>query len=93
MRRRIQIMEALVLLETRVVDLARTLRALANRQGHPIRYEAAQSGAVGRNFASYKAARENLGFEPRIRLREGLARTWQWFLEHTPSPTLGRGAR
>jgi nucleoside-diphosphate-sugar epimerase len=93
MGRRIQITEAPVLLETRIVDLARTLRALANRQDYPIRYKPGHSGEVGRNFASCKAVRENLGFELHIRLREGLARTWQWFLEHTPSSPSGRGAR
>jgi nucleoside-diphosphate-sugar epimerase len=95
MGRRIEITGAPVLVETTVVDLARTLRALANRQDQPIRYEPARRGPSGdgRNFASYKAARENLRFEPRIRLREGLARTWQWFLEHAPSPLPGRGAR
>jgi len=95
MGRRIQITESPVLLETRVVDLARTLRALANRRDHPIRYEPVRRGPGegGCNFASYKAARESLGLEPRMRLREGLARTWQWFLQHTPFPLPVRGTR
>ena len=44
--------------------------------------------------ASINLARERLGWEPRVSLREGLTKQWQWFQENRPRavrPAAGRG--
>jgi UDP-glucose 4-epimerase len=43
------------------------------------RHEEARAGDVARTHADAAAARRDLGFEPSVRLEEGLARTVQWF--------------
>ena len=41
--------------------------------------------------ASINLAREKLGWEPRVSLREGLAKQWEWFLAMSPkSPKVSR---
>jgi UDP-glucose 4-epimerase len=46
---------------------------------------APRAGDVRDSLASLDRARAVLGYEPRISLREGLARTWRWFQELSPS--------
>ena len=43
--------------------------------------------------ASINLARERLGWEPRVALREGLAKQWQWFLETERAAATQRSAR
>jgi len=45
----------------------------------PARHGPAREGDVRHSQASLERAACTLGFEPRISLREGLERTWQWF--------------
>jgi len=35
--------------------------------------------------ASINLARKDLGWEPRVSLRDGLARQWRWFTETAPT--------
>ena len=50
------------------------------------RYLPAAPGDPRHTGASINLAREKLGWEPRVSLREGLARQWEWFLA-TPAKT------
>ncbi|HTA64222.1 MAG TPA: NAD-dependent epimerase/dehydratase family protein [Xanthomonadaceae bacterium] len=68
--------------ETTVLELANILRDAAGKPNHPIEFRASRVGEVARNFAAYDLARQVLGFEPKRRLEEGLAETWQWFADH-----------
>ena len=43
--------------------------------------------------ASINVAREKLGWEPRVSLRDGLARQWRWFEETRESASASRSAR
>lgn len=67
--------------ETTVLELANILREIAGKPNHPIQFKPARRGEVARNFADYRKAREALGFEPEWRLEDGLAATWQWFVD------------
>ena len=65
--------------ETTVLQLAELLRDIAGKPNHPIEFRPARQGEVTRNFASCTKAREAMGFEPKWRLENGLAATWEWF--------------
>lgn len=65
--------------ETTVLQLAEMLCEIAGKPKHPIKFMPARRGEVARNFASATKAREQLGFAPKMELREGLMRTWEWF--------------
>jgi UDP-glucose 4-epimerase len=65
--------------ETSVLELARILRDVAGKPEHPIEFRPARAGEVARNFANYDKARERLGFQPKWKLADGLAATWEWF--------------
>lgn len=66
--------------ETSVKQLAATMADVAGRQNHPIKFRAARSGEVHRNFADCTRAHEVLGFSAGIPLREGMRETWDWFV-------------
>lgn len=68
--------------ETTIMDLAKILRDVAGKPNHPIELRPARRGEVTRNFADYGKARAAFGFEPRWKIEEGLAATWQWFVDH-----------
>lgn len=68
--------------ETTVAQLADACRRVAGKPEHPIEYRPARAGEVDRNFASYDLAKAELGFTPTVDLDEGLARTWDWYLEN-----------
>ena len=65
--------------ETSVLELARILRDVAGKPDHPIEFRPARAGEVARNFANYDKAQERLGFQPKWKLADGLAATWEWF--------------
>ena len=67
--------------ETTVAELANLLREVAGKPNHPIEFKESRPGEVHRNFATYDRAAEILGFRPNIGLEEGLAETWQWFVD------------
>ena len=66
--------------ETTILELANILRDVAGKPNRPIVLKPARRGEVSRNFATYKKAKETLGFEPKWQLEEGLAATWDWFV-------------
>lgn len=68
--------------ETTVLELAELLCKVAGKPHHPIEFRPARRGEVSRNFANYDLARRTLGFEPTHGLEEGMAATWQWFVDH-----------
>ena len=46
-----------------------------------VRYLPARSGEILRTWCDVSQARARLGFAPNTQLNDGLAKTWQWFLE------------
>ena len=66
--------------ETTVLELANILCDIAGKPKHPIEFRSARKGEVARNFANYHKARDAIGFEPKMKLEDGLAETWEWFV-------------
>lgn len=67
--------------ETSVLELAKLLRDIAGKPHHPIEFRSARRGEVARNFARFDKARNEFGFEPQHKLEDGLAATWEWFVD------------
>jgi len=67
--------------ETTVRELADLCRAAAGAPDHPVEYRPKRAGEVGRNFASYELAKQELGYAPSISREAGIRSTWQWFQE------------
>lgn len=69
-------------IETSVNALIEWMRSTAG-EAYPveIRKEPARTGEILRNYADISLARKVLGFNPKVMLREGLAKTWAWFME------------
>jgi UDP-glucose 4-epimerase len=67
--------------ETSIGGLAQLVLELTGATDVPIRYEEPRRGEVERTFARPDRAAEALGFTPAHRLREGLAKTVEWFAE------------
>jgi len=61
-----------------------TLEEISHMQARR-RYLPAAPGDPRHTGASINLAREKLGWEPRVSLREGLTRQWEWFLANTAS--------
>jgi UDP-glucose 4-epimerase len=68
--------------ETSIAQLADMCRAVASMPDHPVEQRPRRPGEVGRNFATFDLAREQLGFTPAITLDDGLTRTWEWYQRH-----------
>ncbi len=68
--------------ETSVDELVAHCCEVAGRPGHPVEHRPARTGEVGRNATTYALAQHLVGFRPRVPLRDGLARTWQWYVEN-----------
>ena len=69
-----------------VLDVAGVIQEL--REGHgcsapPIDFRAARACDVRDSYYRIDKARDVLGFSPSVGFREGVQRTWTWFLENT----------
>ena len=75
----------------REVSVNELVRTLLETLGSPVevRHGPPRPGDVRRHLASIDLARELIGYEPRVSLRDGLAETVAWYLR-TPSAAHGR---
>lgn len=64
--------------ETSLKELATIMCDVSGNPNHPIEYLDKRVGEVDRNFARYDYAKKVLGFEPKVRLEEGLKEAWAW---------------
>ncbi|MEJ2683889.1 MAG: hypothetical protein P8Z71_05785 [Candidatus Sulfobium sp.] len=53
-------------------------------------YKPFRAGEVRFNYADISKARKILGYDPRTGLREGLEKTWKWFLERKSKNEKGK---
>ena len=76
------------------VTINRVLATLEEITGLGVRRKAlpAAPGDPRHTGASINVAREKLGWEPRVSLREGLARQWRWFEETREAAGASRSA-
>ncbi|MAE69288.1 MAG: hypothetical protein CME06_02340 [Gemmatimonadetes bacterium] len=66
-----------------LVDLARTIKEIIGAKGEPV-HSAPRKGDVRFSLADITRAREVLGYEPKVSLREGLELTAEFFGALTP---------
>jgi nucleoside-diphosphate-sugar epimerase len=68
-------------IETTIADVAKLAQEVTGSTAE-IRFETKRSGEVYRSRADISKIRRTLGFEPKVDLREGLARTAEWYRQH-----------
>jgi len=66
-------------IETSINNLAESIRQIAGNRSEII-HEPEKKGEVKRNFSDITKARTMLGFEPKIKLGEGLGKLWRSYL-------------
>ena len=72
--------------EITINELARTVAEVAGRSDAVVRHEPPRPGDVLRLYADTTEARRELGFAPRVTLRDGLTRLRDWYLSGNVSP-------
>jgi UDP-glucose 4-epimerase len=68
--------------ETSLLQLADHIKKIAGAPEHPCEFMPPRAGEVDRNCADYHKASHDLGFQPGINLEQGLAKTYEWFVEN-----------
>jgi len=67
---------------TSIIELIRTMRDVVGASVEVgINYEEFRKGEIHSTWCDISRARDALGFDPGTTLRNGLRRTWNWFLE------------
>ena len=64
--------------ETSLNDLVAMLGEVSGREPR-VEFAPPRAGEIQRNYSLVDKARERLGHAPEVALRDGLARTWEWF--------------
>jgi len=72
--------------ELSINDLARTIAEITDRPGAEVVHDEARPGDVQRLYADMSQARSLLGYEPKVRLEEGLAMLLEWYRSQEASP-------
>jgi UDP-glucose 4-epimerase len=72
--------------EASINDLAAEVAQAVGCPGAPVEHDAPRPGDVRRLYADASRARELLGFEPCVSLREGLGRLKEWYLQSGRPP-------
>lgn len=62
-------------------ELLEVLKNITGREDVEAQYEAARAGDVKHSLADITRARQMLGYEPRVELKEGLEKTLAWWKE------------
>jgi UDP-glucose 4-epimerase len=68
--------------ETSLNDLVAMLGEVSGRDPQ-VEFAPPRAGEIQRNYSLVDKARERLGHAPEVALRDGLARTWEWFQQTT----------
>jgi UDP-glucose 4-epimerase len=72
--------------EMSINDLAREVAEVLNKPDAPVVHDAPRPGDVLRLYADITKARELLGYEPQVSLRDGLIKLRDWYLSLDESP-------
>lgn len=72
--------------ELSINDLARTIAEITNRPAAEVIHDEARPGDVLRLYADMSQARSLLGYEPKVRLEDGLAMLLEWYRSQETSP-------
>jgi UDP-glucuronate 4-epimerase len=78
--------------ESQTISLSELIREIETQTGKRaiLEYLPEQPGDVKQTYADIRKAKEMLGYNPRTKVREGLARFVQWFLEERKYRQFGR---
>jgi UDP-glucuronate 4-epimerase len=78
--------------ESQTISLSELIREIEAQTGKRaiLEYLPEQPGDVKQTYADIRKAKEMLGYNPRTKVREGLARFVQWFLEERKYRQFGR---
>jgi len=72
--------------ELSINDLARAIAEMTERPGAEVIHDEARPGDVDRLYADMSQAKSLLGYEPKVRLEEGLAMLLAWYRSKDASP-------
>lgn len=64
--------------ETSILELIEKIKQITDREIET-QFEPERKGEVFRNYSSMKKAEEYLSFKPKVNLKNGLEKTWEWF--------------
>lgn len=67
--------------ETTVNELVEMIKEIT-RRNLPVIHELERQGEIRRNYSNISKAREMLGFEPKVELKEGLKKLWDYMLQN-----------
>ena len=65
--------------ETSINELIALLKEITN-VNFKVNYVAPRPGEIIRNYADISKIRKKLGYYPKVDLKQGLKKTWQWFV-------------
>ncbi len=68
--------------ETTLLKLIETMREVTGKPIDDIQYQPVRAGEIYRNYTLIGKAQKILGYKPAHGLKEGLEKTWQWFLDN-----------
>ena len=63
---------------TSVNTLTEMIRSVTNKT-FSVHYEPARAGEILHTYCDISKARTDIGYDPKVSLEEGIARTWEWF--------------
>jgi UDP-glucose 4-epimerase len=72
--------------ELSINDLARAIAEMTERPGAEVVHDEARPGDVLRLYADMSQAKTLLGYEPKVRLEEGLTALLEWYRSQEASP-------
>ena len=68
--------------EVSILELVKLIKKVTGKEELQIKFKDARKGEIIRNYTMIDKAKELLGYEPSFELKDGLMKTWDWFLEN-----------
>ena len=74
--------------ETSIQELVRVVQRVAGREPE-VRHGPLRRGDIRKNYSGVRKARAILGWKARMKLEDGLEKTWGWFAGDVPDRWIG----
>ncbi|HEB75847.1 MAG TPA: NAD-dependent epimerase/dehydratase family protein [Nitrospirae bacterium] len=66
--------------ETSINELIKEIKEVVGKDYNvDVQYESFRKGEIRKNYADISNAKRTLGFDSKVKLKDGLRRTWEWF--------------